>query len=361
MRIKCRYSGVDFVASGFNELYIQGSHPLMNVDLITLLARARDWAEGKLSSTERRVLFIALLKSTELVEFHRSALPPDSVIAKNMETLIRTMGWKGKLGDLLPLPKYAVTNDTYRLVNIHQWLKRCNDAKSEWENKDAVWERREELRIREERLIKLIRTPTKKLSFYQGMLGRWILEASNAPVAMHDYWLQLLRLKEYRDIWAASRVDLEELLEHMEDNLPAGSIIADVAFKHVRKLREINIGGVEFGLGMDDDNADLDFSAMRNNPFIMIEEIEEHNMIAAASFASKEEPKVDEFETKGLYLKAVARWRLAQRLLSENERLAAKQKELDFEAEVVQDVFSEIDPETSQEIEALLKNVGDKS
>lgn len=361
MRIKCRYSGVEFVASGFNDLYITGSHPLMNVDLITLLARARDWAEGKLTNTEHRVLFIALLKSTELVEFHRAAIPSDAVIAKNMEALIRTMAWKGKLGELLPLPKYAVTNDTYRLVNIHQWIRRCNEAKNDWENKDAVWERREELRLREERLIKLIRTPTKQLSFYQGMLGRWILEASNAPKAMHEYWLQLLRLKEYRDIWAASRTDIEELLEHMEDNLPAGSIIADVAFKHVRKLREINVGGVEFGIGMDDENASLDYAAMRNNPFILIEEIEEHNTFVAASLASKEEPKLEEFESKGLYLKAVARWRMAQRLLSENERLAAKQKELDFEAEVVQDAFSEIDPEASQEIEALIRSTGDKS
>lgn len=359
MRIKCRYSSVEFVAAGFNDLKITGEHPLMNVDLITLLARARDWSEGKLDTIERRVLFIALLKSTDLVEFHRAAIPSDTVISKNMEPLIRTMAWKGKLGDLLPLPKYAVTNDTYRLANIHQWIKRCNDAKTEWENKDAIWERREELRLREERLIKLIRTPTKKLSFYQGMLGRWILEASNAPKDVQDYWLQLIRLKDNQDIWAASREGLEALLAHMEMNLPAGSIIADIAFKHVRKLLQVNTGGLEFGLGMDDDNADLDYTSMRDNPFIIIEDIEEHNILAAASLAPKQEPKEEDFETKGSYLKAVARWRIAQRLMTENERLAQKQKELDFEAKIAQDDFFEIDPSTDQEIEALTKNAGE--
>lgn len=360
MRIKCRYSSVEFVAAGFNQLKVTGEHPLMSVDMITLLSRARDWAEGKLDRIEQRVLFVALLKSTDLVEFRTAAIPEDKVIAKFMEPLIRTMGWKEKLGDLIPLPKYVITPDTYRLTNINHWLRSWETAKQDWESKGAFWNQREKLRLREEALIRLIRSPTRKLSFYQGMLGRWILEASDAPEGIKDYWLQLLRLKDNKDIWAANKVDLEELLEHMEDNLPAGSIIADVAFKHVRRLLQINTGGLEFGIGMDDDNADLRYADLRNNPYVIIPETtEEHNIQAVISAAPATEPKLEEFERKVDFIRATARWRIAQQFLSDRERQEQKQKELDFNLEVSKDHFSEIDTEVEQMTNALKKLSGD--
>lgn len=408
MRIQCRFSGVSFYCQGYNQLKVMGEHPLMQVPVRTLLSRAADWSRDTLDDTERRILFVALLKASELVEFRVPAVPTKQTIETNMELLLKTVSWKEGIGDSLRLPKYRVTENNYRIKNIGTFLRNWDDEKREWDGKTAEWRLREKLQRREDALNRIIRN-AQKAGDYLKKLARWTMDASAAPQYIKDTWVEMFSTEDDVEIWNMPTVDIEELLEHLQGHLTYGSTAANAAFRRVYDLLDKNKKGINFSLmDEDDEEKKRNYQSYADNPFLIWEEPEflegsregeeredvgrdlldqaerernrrlfgdefkgkssaqvdaefarsnERRIISLAPIA---EPKRENYPGQVPYIKALASYRIAVRELkkqqeedSKKREEALKRQKEEGSTEKLDIPFSDIDTETSNIVNIL--------
>jgi len=318
MRISCKFSGIEFTVSAFstNGKAIEGIHPAFYCKQSFLLSRTGDWAAARLDVQERKILFLALLNSTDLVEFRTTAFPADSTVQSNMESLIRFIGWQSAIHTpRLALPRFVISPETRELPNVQYWLEAWWSAKQEFEDGYMTSSQLTKLRNREAALEKLIKNATKTSEDYSGILASWALESTNAPQSIREYWTSLFKLKGLQ-VYNASKVDLEELVEHMEEFLQHGSIYAFESLKHVKTLLAKNKAGLNYGLGMSAEELEnTDFLALEKHPFSIVEDsVETHNRQIQIDAAPNSEPSpLDYPNNRVAYLRAKARWNLSQR------------------------------------------------
>lgn len=362
MRVKCRYSGIDFTVSSFQKIYLTKSsaHPIMFCPTEVLLAQTENWSNADLTIDEERLLFCALLKSTDLVEFRIFANPHPSLIKKNMDRLILTVGWRNSLGDnAFPVPKFAVDKPTQDLESISGWLDAWNDAKRDWETKGVSWNLSQKLALREEALLKFIRSPSRKEDSYARKMAAYVMEVSQAPAHTVPYWTELFCLKDNEAIWKVPAVDLDELIEHMERNFFSNSLIAHDAFARVRRIIEINQKGIYGGLGIDDDLDGIPSfrlinhaSDSRYNMPVSFTSIEEHNLQVAIAKAPLVEPKPENYETRVAYLRELSAWRLASEA---KRKLDEKPKKIIDEQVEDQETWEEATNEFDSILDKMMK------
>lgn len=319
MKILCSLSGTFFYTTDFRQMKVEGIHPFFSLPLTNLVSRAGDWAQGKLSPDERKVLFIALLhslknmKGEKLVEFRTAAMPDDKLIQHNMELLLTTVGWHSAMDTTaIPLPRYVVNHATRDLRNIRQWLITWKETKDEWKAsnfKSAEAKRKlERLVLREESLSKLIKSYNKKSEEYAWLIAKWAMDAADVPKELHELWTSLIKLKG-NAIYLASTNDLDEMVEHMEMHLPHGDIFSHATLKHVRNLLYKNKSG-DFGLGIP---TGTDLEATLDSPYKFVEDqIETHNKNTVIANAPETKPEQKDYPNKLSFLRATAAYNLAK-------------------------------------------------
>jgi len=328
MQVYCKFSGVSFLAQHFtNKMNIEAVHPIFYAEQRQLLNRARDWAAKRLNDTESKLLFLALLNSTKLVDFHATAKPEPRIVNLNMPTLLAFISWHSDIrSPQLQLPRFVISHDNSSMNNCHILMKAWMECKEEWNSNYASATLRKKLEKKEAGLERFIRSGLKSTEDYAGRLASWALVAANAPTSLHEYWTQLFKLKGI-EVFNARTVDLEELVEHMEENLEVGNIFSFSVLKHVRYLLMRNRAGLGFHLGMGEEETEkLDYEALAANPFTIVEEpIETYNRELIASKAPAKEPVERDYPNKVAYLRAKAAFIIAQKQYEELEKKAKKE------------------------------------
>jgi hypothetical protein len=352
MRVKCRYSGVEFTVSSFNHLYLKVSstHPIMHCPAEILLKQTQDWANDELTDSELRLLFTALLKSTDLVEFRTFANPDIKTIKHNMDRLLMTVNWRLATGEAFPVPKFAVDTYTQDLTSIPAWLDAWNDAKVNWETKGISWSLAQKLALREEALMKLIRSPARKEDSYARQMAKYILELTQAPLYLHEEWTKIFLLKDNQDIWMQDAEIIDKLLEYMEINLNPATVIAHDAFARIRRIKKIADLGMVGGLGINDvpeiyNEKGLPvfkiLTATQSNyqmpalgtEHISFENIEEHNLQVAIANAPKILPIPSAYNSRVEYLRALSAWRIKEEAQKKVDIKLAEKKVINEEIE----------------------------
>ena len=341
MKVTCQFSGVEYEVPNFPNMRLTSVHPIFHANIKQLLSRVGEWHAGKMTPNESRLLFLALLHSTELVEFRTTALPSPAVVAKNMEHLIKFIGWSSGLSfPARVLPRFAITPETSDMENVNHWLGAWEAARADFQAGYIPTSQLSKMRNREAALERLIKNSQKKVDDYSSMLGAWAMEAANVPAPLREYWMELFTLKGVA-VHGAKRVDLEELVEHMLDNLDHGSIYSSKALKHVKELLERNVKGVNYALGMDD--------------IVFVEDsIEAHNKRLIAAKAPAELPVLGAYPTKLAYLRAKAAWDVAQTLKQDQDEYNATQKDA---ATSPEDIFSSKEEADEAEEEDMMEDV----
>lgn len=310
MRVYCQYSGVEFDITGFGGTKLTYVHPIFTAEPKWLLSRMGHWAAQKFTPEESKLLFLALLHATELVEFKATAHPDNNTVQMNMEPLARIMSWMIGINRVhLVMPKFVVQPDNRKLTNVRYWIENWYDARKQFEDGYSKYLLGRKLADKEQALERLIKNSQRTTEDYAGLLATWALQASSAPKGLYDYWRELFCLKGLK-VYAAKAIDLQELLEHLEEHLEHGSIFAASTLKHVRTLVQKNKAGLNYGLGITDE----DLEAIEGSPFSIVEgTVEEHNMQVIAASAPEQEPKPLEYGSRIQYLRAKAAWELAQK------------------------------------------------
>lgn len=329
MKIICTYSGIEFTVSHFQNslsarFTVNGAHPIFNQPVKILLSRARDFQEGKLNEEECRLLFLALLNSTELVSFHVPATPSRKIVLANMEAMLRVTNWINAAKPLhIAWPRVSINHQTRYLEQIGGWLDAWLNAKQEASQSARYRNLIENIVKKEEILNRYIKSASKQLTSYSKLLGSWVMDATDAPADMRDYWISLFQLRGI-DIYNAHTASLQELVDWMHENLPLNSLPAFTAFRHVNNILAKNSRGVFAALGTDsftllddeDESEELDpvtgqkLVTSRNENAVSIEQFYRQQVIASAPLT---EPKrVDYPDNVVGFLRAKAAWSIAQ-------------------------------------------------
>lgn len=338
MKILCAYSSIEFNVEHFPGSLTsrEFSHPIFCLPQKKLLSYLGKWSTQQLTPTDSYLLFLALLKSSDLVNFRVPAFrspKTDSIVACNMEALAKILCKLNSVSSPERIfPHYVISPDTKYLDNVQYWIANWEEAFSEYSTAQSKfidqrnsWQK---LQHREHALERLIKNPHKPVSEYAGILADWAAIAGDfpkfsltspftgTPITCDSYWKDLISRSARKDIglmFASSTIlaDIDELLEHCETTIPAGSIHSHLLFKVLRDTKEKKKNFL--GLG------DQDISRSTYEILSSSDSVESANLAAMIQSAPEEEPKPESYPTKFAYMKAKMRWDMAQKAAKRGE------------------------------------------
>ena len=319
-------------------------HPLFTLPPKKLLSLYGRWSKGNedglgLTHTESYLLYLALFNSTGLVIWRNPAVyhsQTPQIIANNMKSLIHIIG---KIDVIqhpsFTLPTFAVTSDTASLENSYHWIESWVENYNDWYQSLKDSNRAEDLKTRinqrEEALNKLIKTPHASPESKANMLASWAELAGNFPqyketidhpfkkgqkLNIAEYWKSIIRACVCDDqIWKYPKTDLEELIDHCEDNIRNESIRSFELFKLLNDAKRKQTDYLGFG---DVDLAGRTTSFQILNP---TQSAEDANKIAAIQSAPESEPRESNYPNKFSFMRAKANWDMAQRYIKNGNML----------------------------------------
>lgn len=321
MKVLCAISGIEFSCEHFPaELFSrETTHPIFHIKQKKLIGFISKWATGELTSTDSYLLFLALLNSSELIDWRvpviRTSLT-DSIVANNMESLVKVIGSINLVKNpTLVLPQFSVSKETKDLNNIHYWIEAWEDSLEEYRNAYKSTSDWKLIRNREATLERLIKTPERTIESYAGILADWAEIAGNFPrfevtdynnvkVSLSDYWKLIIRkCCKSESIFEVPRADIEELIEHCESNIPHGSIYS-------AKLMSLLRDGIKKQsgfLGFDLFNTKTEFTILDADT-----SVQDANKLALINSAPTEKPIEKDYPNKFAYIKAKLKYEMAQ-------------------------------------------------
>jgi hypothetical protein len=332
-KILCAYSGISFQVEHFPVVLNQREsyHPIFDIPQRKLLPFLRKWGANELTPTDSYLLFLALLKSSDLVDFRYPVVrteDTDSIVAQNMEILAKTvMKINTVTSSAQVFPSYVITPDTRTLANIDVWVENwleayedfCNGARKDYDNR--------RIGDKERLLERLIKNKHREVTSYANQLAEWAALAgkfpkfttnspfSGKPVTCEDYWKQLIvKCAHGAYLTEQMRIDVKELLDHCEDNVSMlGSIYSKTLFSVLRVAIEKAKNFLELG---DRDIARSTYSLLESS-----DQVEELNIKAIIDSAPDTMPTREQYPTKFQFLRAKMRYETAQTYKKNEQKL----------------------------------------
>jgi hypothetical protein len=323
MKILCAYSGLQFNVDHFPASLSAREcvHPIFYISQKKLLGYTGKWARHELTDTDSYLLFLALLNSTELVEWRVPAVQTartTSLIANNMESLAQIVGRINLIKHpAFVLSRIAITPESKSLDTVKYWIQNWEQAFVDFETGYRDAKKHDRLVVRESALQKLIKDPNKELRIIAKSLADWAADAGDFPVttvlardmktpmSLSDYWKQIiLACVNEEKIFNIRKADLEELIEHCEENIEAGTIYHHALMTVLRGglKKQINY----LGLG------DIDITSSTYRILDTDTSVENANKLALIDSAPKEKPVESAYPSRIAYLRARLKYDMAQ-------------------------------------------------
>lgn len=303
------------------------SHPFFSFSRRQLLGLAGRWSNGDLSPEETYLYYLALFDSSGLIIWrHPAQFTPDtmSIIAGTMERLIRVIA---KMDvhhtHIRHLPQFTVNYDTASLLHCRYWIDAWQSTIREVIQgyktaADIYTEQQRELAI--ERLIK---SPyrmsnislAKQIADWAEVAGKFPTFLTPAPsgkeIPCNELWKEIIRacVDDDRVIHIPVE-DLEELTDHVIENIPQGTIHAHQLLTFLREAKRKKIDFTS--LGFDNENL-----AGKTTSFTIVHtQAQKTNatLQAIAAQAPSKEPLRKDFASLADFLRAKSRWTLAQNM-----------------------------------------------
>ena len=326
MKILCSYSGLELQISHFPGTIERGEvHPVFSLSQKKLLSYLGRWSAQEFTPPDSYLLFLALLNSTEKVEFRLPALRTlntEAIVANNMEALAKVVY---KLNEIVhpafSVPAFVISQETRSLENISQWIETWESNIKDFNDGYRSFSLSRALLVREEALERLIKNQTRKIDTYAHILADWAEIAGSFPsfivttpagdkVTCSTYWKSIIsKCCKGESIFSIPSEDLKELIIHCEDNIIHGSIFAFSLMELLKKGREKQTNFL--GLG-DGDISGVTFKIL--NPG---DSVEDANIQALIDSAPTSQPTERDYPSKLAFLRAKMKWETASRYKKE--------------------------------------------
>lgn len=327
MKILCSYSSIEYSCEHIPGIYIGSgeAHPVFSLSQKKLLGLLPKYFAGELTETDSYLVFLALLKSTELVQWSVPAIRTPltaSLIAANIQALADMVGKINAIHHpAFALPQFVISPDTRTLDNIKHWLAIWHNAYEDWLSGLADSTLREKLNRRERALERLIKNPAIAPIKYAGMLADWAATAGQFPTfkmqhpvtklntTLDAYWKEIItKCYKAESIISFPPKDVQELLDHCEETIEAGSIFSFHLFSTLRegKDRQNNFLGLDFSSSLNASNPGFKILAPEDS-------VEDAAIALLISTAPTSAPSRMDYPSAFAFLKAQMKWELAQK------------------------------------------------
>lgn len=330
-KILCSISGVEFNTDHFNISLTsrEYSHPIFHINSERLISLTTKWLDQELSPTENYLLYLSLFRSTGLMDFRVPAmLSPEllPIIAQNMHSLVAMVekildASDARKQEVLHLPTFVVSPDTKYLLDSAEWIKIWENNYKEYLDSYKSATLMDKINRKESLLERHIKDRTKDISTYAHQLASWAALAGKFPefnaglssdilngaqMSLSSYWQHIIKsCARTESIWDIPNEDIQELIEHCEENIDHGSIYAHTLMSLLkagiaRKKDFLDLGSFDLGANGSTFRI-LDASAS----------IEDANKLAAIDSAPIHEPREKDYPNKLAYIKAKMNWQMA--------------------------------------------------
>lgn len=318
MKLYCQYSGVSFHLPAFSSTLqptVLTIHPAFHIEPRHLHKLYAAWQEGEMTdANDCKLLFLALLNHTGLIDWHTTAAPNNSTVQLHMSNLYATCKWVTAVHlPSMKLPRFAITKDTRDLVNIKYWMEIWEQIRTDFDAGYRTTTELEKQKQREELLEKLIKSDKESYKF-AGILCQWGFAAADVPSNLHAYWRQIICTKGI-DIFSLRKADIDEIVEHFEDALiDNSSIYSYTLLKHCRNLQKQVVTGLGYNITNSVDLVDVvtrgDFTIMDESDVTDTERLNVQKLINSAPTSP---PIETHYISKVAFLRAKISYDMAQR------------------------------------------------
>lgn len=339
----CCYSGLEVKTNHF-PMYLSSrephlcSHPIFHASQKSLLSYARKWSARELTPTDSYLLFIALLRSTELVYFRApakyiprelieseygsySSLGTDSIVATNMEALMVAICRINSLSSTrVKFPEVIISAETNILWNVKHWIDSWVEVWKDYHEGVSRQEHIARISEREIALHRMIKSPHRKIESYSKDLAEWADEAGSFPtflittpddrkIPYNEYYIELIQLCAAREFSKVNRRDLEELIETIHERIEAGSIQFHLLMEILKGAK-----GYLMALMVEDSKKSVVYKLRPQDTWKFADdsdELSEHETKLIEE-TSEEAPVASNFAKKIDYIKAKIKFEAAQ-------------------------------------------------
>jgi hypothetical protein len=324
MKILCALSSLEFECQHFPGYLTsrEVSHPIFSVPQKKLISYLGKWGRQELTLTDSYLLFLAILNSSELVDFRVPAVrteETDSLVAQNMESLAKVVTRLNAVTNpSVIFPRYVISPDTKTLSNIPHWIENWNQSWQDFQDGVSREYDNRKLIVRETALERLIKSPHLPISSYASKLAEWAAVAGDFPenlklspftntkITCAEYWKQIIiRCTKEESLFSVPQRDIEYLLTHCECNISIGNLSSNALFKVLRRALERQKNFL--GLG------DMDLSGSKYQILSPADTTESANIKAMIDSAPESEPTPAQYPTKLAFLKAKLRYQMARK------------------------------------------------
>ena len=326
MKILCALSSIEFTCDHIPGTFYSRelAHPIFSLPQKRLLAMTGKWAEGGLTPTDSYLLFLALLNSTELIEWRIPAMrspDTDSIVANNMEALLRTVIRLHTVPNYdTVFPHYAISQDTRYLANVRYWIQNWQDRYDEFKSGYKSAHESAIILRRENALARMIKSPHKKPSDYAHSLAEWAAMAGafpsfiitspfgsslDAKITCAEFWKEIIiRCTKDDYIFSIPDNDLQELITHCEEHIDPGSIFSHALFTILRKAASRKKTFLDLG----DPDIHSTYRILSTQ-----QTAEAANLMALIDSAPATKPLREQYPSQFAFIRAMMRWNMAQR------------------------------------------------
>lgn len=328
MKILCSISGVEFTVEHFPAtLYSREvQHPVFHLPQKKLLSYLGKWSAQELTPTDSYLLFLAILNSSDLVEFRVPAFRTEltnSIVAQHMEALAKVVSRINTITNpSIVFPHVAVTPDTKTLSQIGGWIESWQEAYQDYQEGSFREYDSRKLITRESALERLIKNPHLPVSAYSKQIAEWACVAGDFPehtklnpltntkMPCSEYWKMIIvRCSKEESIFSVPPSDISYLLTYCETNISIGTIYSNALFKVLRHAIQRQKNFLGFG------DSDIGTPGAKGTYSILGESdtTESANIKAMIESAPDHEPTLAEYPNKLAYLKAKLRWQVSKK------------------------------------------------
>lgn len=251
-KIICPISGIELYKSdymlGFHSYTLEDTHPIfkakksliLTVDILHRFQSAPSWIEKKL-------YYLAVINTTELVEFRVPAYPEPYTMEYTFEQLCKLAKWidyaRYGIPERLVFPRYLVTTDNNKLQNISSWISALYDIRNIWTEKLKDEDLKREINESSARIEMEFRNASIIGQAFTRPLAKWALEIADCPENKFQEYLHLLQTP-LTEAWCLDYKLVREVRELLQEELPVTNDQAIAVLHQAKLLYEASIRGL---------------------------------------------------------------------------------------------------------------------
>lgn len=321
-KILCAISGIQFTCEHvpLSMSAREVAHPIFYLPQKKLFGIYAKYLQGTLTDTDAYLLYLAGFNSTELVTWDSPAIRTSdtaSIVANHIIPLFDT------IGRMQQTPQYkeiyasiAVNSESKDLSNSHIWISVWNKNRKDYDDGYRYQRYQEAQKRREHALASIIKDSNAKPEARAKLLSKWAAEAGKFPdfqitnpltqkqCRLSEYWMDIIaKCCREESIFLVPAADIDELIEHCEENISGGSIYAHSLFSLLKLGRQRK--NSYLGLG------DSDISTTKYRIVSTEATVEDVNKLAMIDSAPDHQPQRHEYPSELAFLRAKMKYAMA--------------------------------------------------